>query len=92
MLSHHYRTHTLNKMRLDSVEYGLTDIQEYYANTGALKKAAENRKQADETGQKKKVALSVIEAFGGGATGKDNTNVQVKDVEDGENMHVSYLT
>lgn len=26
---------------IDSVEYGLTDIQEYYANTGALKKAAE---------------------------------------------------
>jgi hypothetical protein len=23
------------------VEYGLTDIQEYYANTGALKRAAE---------------------------------------------------
>jgi cobalamin biosynthesis Mg chelatase CobN len=22
---------------IDSVEYGLTDIQEYYANTGALK-------------------------------------------------------
>mmetsp|Transcript_5445 Transcript_5445/g.10023 ORF Transcript_5445/g.10023 Transcript_5445/m.10023 type:complete len:122 (-) Transcript_5445:421-786(-) len=27
---------------IDSVEYGLTDIQEYYANTGAMKKAAEN--------------------------------------------------
>ncbi|KAM3573605.1 hypothetical protein VYU27_004396 [Nannochloropsis oceanica] len=27
---------------IDSVEYGMTDIQEYYANTGALKKAAEN--------------------------------------------------
>jgi len=26
---------------IDSVEYGLTDIQEYYDNTGALKKAAE---------------------------------------------------
>ncbi|HAG80349.1 MAG TPA: hypothetical protein DCL61_04050, partial [Cyanobacteria bacterium UBA12227] len=24
---------------IDSVEYGLTDIQEYYANTGGLKKA-----------------------------------------------------
>lgn len=60
----------------------MTDIQEYYANTGALKKAAENRKQADESGQKKKVALSVIEAFGGG--GGNNTNVQVKDVEDGK--------
>ncbi|WP_019500388.1 magnesium chelatase subunit H [Pseudanabaena sp. PCC 6802] len=26
---------------IDSVEYGLTDIQEYYANTGGLKQAAE---------------------------------------------------
>ena len=25
---------------IDLVEYGMTDIQEYYANTGALKKAA----------------------------------------------------
>ena len=32
---------------IDSVEYGMTDIQEYYANTGALKKPAENRKQVD---------------------------------------------
>lgn len=29
------------EQEIDSVEYGLTDIQEYYANTGALKKAAE---------------------------------------------------
>lgn len=28
---------------IDSVEYGLTDIQEYYANTGALKRAAQVR-------------------------------------------------
>ncbi|NET89246.1 MAG: magnesium chelatase subunit H [Kamptonema sp. SIO1D9] len=28
---------------IDSVEYGLTDIQEYYANTGALKQAAEKQ-------------------------------------------------
>mmetsp|Transcript_25382 Transcript_25382/g.54833 ORF Transcript_25382/g.54833 Transcript_25382/m.54833 type:complete len:249 (+) Transcript_25382:2-748(+) len=34
---------------IDSVEYGLTDIQEYYANTGALKKAAENRKEVDSS-------------------------------------------
>lgn len=27
--------------QIDSVEYGLTDIQEYYANTGGLKRAAE---------------------------------------------------
>jgi len=64
---------------IDSVEYGLSDIQEYYANTGALKKAAENRKEIDPaTGKKKKVALSVIEAFGG----SDDGPIPVKDVED----------
>ncbi|MEB3179661.1 MAG: magnesium chelatase subunit H [Nostocaceae cyanobacterium] len=41
---------------IDSVEYGLTDIQEYYANTGGLKKAAE--KQAG-----KKVTTSFVESF-----------------------------
>ena len=43
---------------IDSVEYGLTDIQEYYANTGALKKAAENNQGAG-----RRVAVSVIESF-----------------------------
>jgi len=52
---------------IDSVEYGLTDIQEYYANTGALKKAAENRKTS-----KKKVSVSIIEAF----SNEDNVPVQ----------------
>jgi len=66
---------------IDSVEYGLTDIQEYYANTGALKKAAENRKPVDSsTGKKKKVAVSVIEAFGG--TSDDSSKIPVRDVED----------
>lgn len=47
----------------------------------ALKKAAENRKAIDsETGQRKKVALSVIEAFGGGSG--DTAKVPVRDVED----------
>jgi magnesium chelatase subunit H len=65
---------------IDSVEYGLTDIQEYYANTGALKKAAENRKGTDpKTGAKKKVALSVVEAFSGSA---DGAPIPVRDVED----------
>lgn len=64
---------------VDSVEYGITDIQEYYANTGALKKAAENRKEMDPTtGKKKKVSISVIEAFGN--SGEDQ--VPVKDVEE----------
>lgn len=41
---------------IDSVEYGLTDIQEYYANTGALKKAAEKQ-------QGRKVTASFVESF-----------------------------
>ena len=41
---------------IDSVEYGLTDIQEYYANTGGLKRAAE--KQGG-----KKVTTSFVESF-----------------------------
>ncbi len=41
---------------IDSVEYGLTDIQEYYANTGGLKQAAE--KQGG-----KKVTASFVESF-----------------------------
>jgi magnesium chelatase subunit H len=44
--------------QIDSVEYGLTDIQEYYANTGALKKAAESAK-----GDGSKVGCSIIETF-----------------------------
>lgn len=42
--------------QIDSVEYGLTDIQEYYANTGALKQAAEQRR-----GQT--VTASFVESF-----------------------------
>ena len=46
--------------QVDSVEYGLTDIQEYYANTGALKAAAQAAK--GEGGAE--VGCSVVEAFG----------------------------
>jgi magnesium chelatase subunit H len=42
--------------QIDSVEYGLTDIQEYYANTGALKQAAEQRRG-------KRVNASFVESF-----------------------------
>ncbi|EDX87297.1 magnesium chelatase, H subunit [Synechococcus sp. PCC 7335] len=42
--------------QIDSVEYGLTDIQEYYANTGALKQAAEAR-------QNQRVTASFVESF-----------------------------
>ena len=41
---------------IDSVEYGLTDIQEYYANTGGLKLAAEQQR-----GQQ--VTASFVESF-----------------------------
>ncbi len=46
---------------IDSVEYGLTDIQEYYANTGALKQAAETR-------QGRKVTASFVESFSNDTT------------------------
>ncbi|EIE25813.1 hydrogenobyrinic acid a,c-diamide cobaltochelatase, partial [Coccomyxa subellipsoidea C-169] len=45
---------------IDSVEYGLTDIQacpEYYANTGALKRAAESARGGQ------KVGCSIVETF-----------------------------
>ncbi len=47
--------------QIDSVEYGLTDIQEYYANTGGLKKAAEQQR-----GQK--VTASFVESFSNDTT------------------------
>ena len=47
--------------QVDSVEYGLTDIQEYYANTGALKQAAEKR-------QGKRVTASFVESFSADTT------------------------
>jgi magnesium chelatase subunit H len=55
---------------VDSVEYGLTDIQEYYANTGALRRAAEMAGTEDnDTGngnaakKLRKVGCSIVEAF-----------------------------
>jgi magnesium chelatase subunit H len=41
---------------IDSVEYGLTDIQEYYGNTGGLKLAAERQSG-------KRVTASFVESF-----------------------------
>ena len=49
---------------------GLTDIQEYYANTGALKVAA-------ETASGKKCSVSIVEAFRDDADGP-----QPKDLDD----------
>ncbi len=49
---------------IDSVEYGLTDIQEYYGNTGGLKKAAE--KQGG-----KKIKASFVESFSKDTTPRD---------------------
>ncbi|MGB3510917.1 MAG: magnesium chelatase subunit H [Microcoleaceae cyanobacterium] len=53
---------------IDSVEYGLTDIQEYYANTGGLKLAAEKQ-------QGKKVSASFVESFS-----KDTTPRKLEDL------------
>jgi magnesium chelatase subunit H len=53
---------------IDSVEYGLTDIQEYYANTGGLKRAAE--KQRGKT-----VTASFVESFS-----KDTTPRKLEDL------------
>jgi magnesium chelatase subunit H len=50
------------------VEYGLTDIQEYYANTGGLKKAAEQQRG-------KKVNASFVESFS-----KDTTPRSLEDL------------
>ncbi|MGB3291772.1 MAG: magnesium chelatase subunit H [Phormidesmis sp.] len=54
--------------QIDSVEYGLTDIQEYYANTGALKQAAETR-------QGQRVTASFVESFS-----KDTTPRKLEDL------------
>ncbi|WP_298914085.1 magnesium chelatase subunit H [uncultured Nostoc sp.] len=53
---------------IDSVEYGLTDIQEYYANTGGLKRAAEKQRG-------KKVTTSFVESFS-----KDTTPRKLDDL------------
>ncbi|MGK7906716.1 MAG: magnesium chelatase subunit H [Synechococcus sp.] len=50
--------------QIDSVEYGLTDIQEYYANTGGLKKAAELQ-------QGRKVTANFVESFSQDSTPRD---------------------
>ncbi|NJL45253.1 MAG: hypothetical protein HC922_04885 [Leptolyngbyaceae cyanobacterium SM2_3_12] len=54
--------------QIDSVEYGLTDIQEYYANTGGLKRAAEL-----QGGQR--VTASFVESFS-----KDTTPRNLEDL------------
>lgn len=54
--------------QIDSVEYGLTDIQEYYANTGALKQAVEQQRT-------QKVQASFVESFS-----KDTTPRNLEDL------------
>lgn len=49
--------------QIDSVEYGLSDIQEYYANTGALIRAARVESKND------KVGASIVESFGAAKDG-----------------------
>ena len=55
--------------QIDSVEYGLTDIQEYYANTGGLKRAAEVAQQDRKPGGR--VAASFVESFSRDTTPRD---------------------
>ena len=80
---------------IDSVEYGLTDIQEYYANTGAIvaamsgERSAADATEKDSNGTKpkpafKKVQCSVVETFG-----KD-TKGSVKDLD--ETLRLEYRT
>ncbi len=64
---------------VDSVEYGLTDIQEYYANTGGLKKAAENNSAKGAGAQ---VGISIVEAF--------QEEVEPKELE--ETLRMEYRT
>lgn len=64
---------------IDSVEYGLSDIQEYYANTGALIKAAET---AREGAGKAKVGCSIVETF--------SKEVEPKSLE--ETLRLEYRT
>lgn len=54
---------------IDSVEYGLTDIQEYYANTGALKAAAETARDGRST------SVSIVETV-------NNEDPSVRELED----------
>ena len=50
--------------QVDSVEYGLTDIQEYYANTGGLVRAAKNYIEDGSSRSKSgAVGVSIVEAF-----------------------------
>jgi len=54
---------------IDSVEYGMTDIQEYYANTGSLIRAANTAKEkahkdkGSGNSPPAKVACSIVETF-----------------------------
>ena len=68
---------------VDSVEYGLTDIQEYYANTGALKTAAEGarRRGGRGGGGEGGVGGEGGEGGGGGGGGGAGGRVGVSVVE-----------
>lgn len=48
---------------IDSVEYGLTDIQEYYANSGALLNAAKTETRRRDPASTKVPTASFVEAF-----------------------------
>ncbi len=60
--------------QIDSVEYGLSDIQEYYANTGALLKAARMANKSTN------VRASIVESFG--KARDDGAGRELKDLDD----------
>ena len=60
---------------VDSVEYGLTDIQEYYANTGALKTAAEGARRRGGRGGSGEGGEGGEGCGGGGAGGRVGVSV-----------------
>ena len=68
ILQHLLQTSDRIVQEIDSVEYGLTDIQEYYGNTGGLKLAAE--KQSG-----RKVTANFVESFS-----KDTTPRKLEDL------------
>jgi magnesium chelatase subunit H len=68
VLSQLLETSTQIIQEIDSVEYGLTDIQEYYGNTGGLKLAAERQSG-------KEVETSFVESFS-----KDTNPRKLKDL------------
>lgn len=63
---------------IDSVEYGLTDIQEYYANTGAMKAAAETLRDGKKVRPREYTAVNVQASAAYRATCRTGLNGKFK--------------